>query len=79
MEGLLSIVNHNFKLDASLNALSDEDIASLWLPLVTYDNNDQKDTTRLGVGWEWDTQMSVVEEGNFTRSGLHVVDEIEIF
>ena len=73
------VVFHNLKPDASLNALSKEDIASLWLPLVIYDNTDQKQTTRLGENWEWNTKMTVVREGDFTRSGLDVVDEIEIF
>ena len=27
---------HNLKLDTSLNALSDEDIQQLWLPLVIF-------------------------------------------
>ena len=39
----------------------------------------QKDTTRLGMEWEWVTQVSVVKEGDFTRSGLEEVDEAEIF
>ena len=73
------VVYHNLKQDTSLNALSKEDIDSLWLPLVTYDNTDQKEVTRLGVEWEWNTKMSVIREGNFTRSGLEVVDETEIF
>ena len=29
--------------------------------------------------WEWVTQVSVVKEGDFTRSGLDEVDEAEIF
>jgi hypothetical protein len=29
--------------------------------------------------WEWDTPISVIREGSFTRSGLEVVDETEIF
>ena len=35
--------------------------------------------TRLGAKWEWNTPITVVREGNFTRSGLDVVDETEIF
>ena len=70
---------HNLKKDTSLNALSKTDISSLWLPLVTYDNTDQNEVTRLGMGWEWNTELSVIREGNFTRSGLDMVDETEIF
>ena len=48
-------------------------------PLMVYDNTDQKEVTRLGVDWEWTTDVTVTREGNFTRSGIEEVDEIEIF
>ena len=51
----------------------------LWLPKLIYENTDQKATTRLGVGWEWETRVIVERQGNFTWSELDVVDEIEIF
>ena len=75
------VLYHNLKLDNSLNALSKEDISKLWLPLVIYDNTDQKEVTRLGEfgNGEWNTPISVIREGNFTRSGLEVVDETEVF
>ena len=73
------VVYHNLKEDTSLNALSDININTLWLPLVIYDNTDQKEVTRQGMGWEWATPVSVIREGGFTRSGLEVVDETEIF
>ena len=73
------VVYHNLKEDASLNALSKDDIDKIWLPLVIYDNTDQKEVTRLGAMWEWNTPISVIREGSFTRSGLEVVDETEIF
>ena len=69
----------NLKSDTSLNTLTDEDINHLWLPLVIYDNTDQKETTRLGAMWEWSTTVTVTREGEFTRSGMEVVDEVEIF
>ena len=71
---------HNLKPETYLNALSLEEITSLWLPLVVYTNTDQHETTRLGDGnWEWSTYVSVKREGNFTRSGYDVVDETELF
>ena len=75
------VVYHNLKQDASLNALSKDDIDNLWLPLVIYDNTDQKEVTRLGEygNGEWNTPVSVIREGTFTRSSLEVVDETEIF
>ena len=67
----------NLKKESSLNALTDEDIKTIWLPRIVYDNTDQKEVTRLGVDWEWATTVTVTREGNFTRSwGL---DEAEIF
>ena len=61
--------------------MSDEDIKRLWLPLVIYDNTDQKENTRLGEygNGEWSTSMGVIRQGDFVRSGLEEVDEIEIY
>ena len=69
------------KAETSLNTLTDADIEKLWLPLVIYENTDQKESTRLGMDWEWVTRVSVVREGNFTRSDEYdyEVDEAEIF
>ena len=71
----------NLKHDTALNALTDEDIKTLWLPLILYDNTDQKEVTRLGEygNGEWMTFVTVSREGNFTRSGFNEVDEAEIF
>ena len=69
----------NLKQDSALNAISDDDIKALWLPLVLYDNTDQKDVTRLGMAWEWNTFVTVSREGDFERSGIDIYDEIEIF
>ena len=70
----------NLRHSTSLNALTREDIDKLWLPKVIYENTDQKDTTRLGDrNWEWETRVAVDRQGNFSRSGLDMVDEIDIF
>ena len=58
----------NLKHETALNSLTDGDIKTLWLPLILYDNTDQKEVTRLGVQWEWMTLVTVSREGNFTRS-----------
>ena len=57
----------NLKDQPYLNTLTDEDIEKVWLPLLIYDNTDQKETTRLGWRTEWSTTVTVVKEGNFTR------------
>ena len=69
----------NLKVNDSLNALTQDDINKLWLPKVIYENTDQKETTRLGVDWEWETKVKVRREGNFTKSGLEIVDETYIY
>ena len=69
----------NLKANNSLNALTQMDIKELWLPEVIYENTDQKETTRLGVDWEWKTEVVVKREGNSTIRGLHTVDETYIF
>jgi hypothetical protein len=76
---------YNLKRRTALNALTEDEIKQLWLPLVIYDNTDQKESTRLGMDWEWSTSVAVTREGrrgggeDFTRSGVDQLDEIEIF
>ena len=69
----------NLKKETSLNALTDDDIKTIWLPRIVYDNTDQKEVTRLGENWEWETTVTVTREGNFSRSSIEEVDEAEIF
>ena len=69
----------NLKNESYLNALSMEEINTLWLPLVIYTNTDQQETTRLGCCVEWSTHVLVRREGDFRRSGFEVLDEMELF
>ena len=69
----------NLKKETSLNALTDEDIRRIWLPLIVYDNTDQKETTRLGMDYEWATRVTVTREGKGERSADEEVDEAELF
>ena len=57
------------------------DIETLWSPIVIYENTDQKETTRLGEfgNGEWKTRIVVKREGNSSAGGLEMVDETEIF
>ena len=75
----LRVTFHNLKHDSSLNALPDEKVQQLWLPLVIFANTDQKETTRLGENWEWSTSLVVKREGRFTRSKMEQLHEIELF
>ena len=68
-------------MNDNLNALTQNDIETLWLPNVIYENTDQKETTRLGEfgNGEWKTKVVVKREGNSSAGGPHMVDETEIF
>ena len=72
---------HNLKVNDNLNALTQNDIETLWLPNVIYENTDQKETTRLGEpgNGEWKTKVVVRREGNSSAGGLEMVDETDIF
>jgi hypothetical protein len=67
----------NLKNETSLNALTDADVRSLWLPYVIYANTDMQEAVQLEDGL--DTTIVVTREGSFTRSGTEIIDETEIF
>ena len=67
----------NLKKKTSLNALTDEEISTLWLPYVIYSNTDMKEAVQLEDGLK--TTIVVTREGNFTRSSNEEVDETEYF
>ena len=69
----------NLKKSMTNNLLREDEVKTLWLPLVIYWNTDQEETTRLGVEWEWKTRVMVRREGNFTRSSMDRINEAEIF
>jgi hypothetical protein len=68
---------HNLKRESVLNALSEEDIWSLWLPYVIYKNTNMKEAVQLEEGLK--TTIVVGREGNLTRNVIEEVDEVEIF
>ena len=72
---------HNLKENDNLNALTQNDIETLWLPNVIYENTDQKETTRLGEfgNGEWKTKVVVMRKANSSAGGLEMVDETQIF
>ena len=70
----------NLKKDTTLNALTVSDKNNIWLPRVVYENTDQKEVTRLGMPYEWDTTVAITrEEESPKRSGMGEIDEIEYF
>ena len=70
---------HNLKSESYLNALSQDEINTLWLPLIVYLNTDQQETTRLGENWEWSTFVNVKMEGKPTPSKYKMLDETYLF
>ena len=71
---------NNLKKVEALNALNQGDIEKLWLPEVIFENTDQKESTRLGVQWEWKTNLVVRrEQERGTMRGPHFIDETEVF
>ena len=73
------VTYHNLKTNSDANRLEEDDIKKLWLPRIVYWNTNQEETTRLGENWEWKTMISVLREGNLTRSSVVEIDEAEIF
>ena len=73
------VIYQNLKNDSTNNALRQEQIRTLWLPLVIYWNTDQDETTRLGVEWEWKTNVFVERKGKAKRNVMADIDEAEIF
>ena len=69
----------NLKKDSTNNMLTQDEVNMLWLPLVIYSNTDQEETTRLGVEWEWKTDIFVEREGEAKRNSEEDIDEAEIF
>ena len=73
---------HNLKKEESLNALTDAEIETLWLPYVIYANTDMKEAVQLKLGLK--TTIVVTREGNFTvidkiNDAVSVMDETEVF
>ena len=67
---------YNLKKKQSQNSLVKDEIEKIWIPNLIYRNNKDNDNTRLGLDR---SSFFIDRKGNFTRSGLDVLDEIEIF
>ena len=74
------IFYNNLKSDLSLNVLSDEEMNSLWTPYVVFTNTNDNEATKVNHKFkDIESTMAVTREGDFTRSTLYSIDEIEIF
>ena len=67
---------HNLKTEQALNSLSDEELRSLWIPYIIFQNTDNDEAVQLdGVR----SRVFIRSESDFQRCGIEVADEIEIF
>ena len=67
---------HNLKTKPSQNTLEEDDVSKLWIPKLVYENNKDNFHTRADM---MEASLFVKRIGNFTRSGVEIVDEIEVF
>ena len=66
----------NLKEKLSRNNLEQSESAQLWIPNLIYRNNKDNDDTRSEIT---NSKFQVKRQGNFTRSTLNTVDDIDIF
>ena len=67
---------HNLKKRSSQNTLVDTDINRLWIPNIVYRNNKDNDDTLTALE---KSKLKIKRMGNFSRSSLDILDEVEIF
>ena len=65
----------NLKKRRSNNALTYEEIKNIWIPHLIFGNTKASEAT-LG---KRSTELTITREGNFTRSDLQVIEEINVF
>ena len=66
----------NLKTVKALNTLSDEELRSLWIPYIIFQNTDNDEAVELdGVR----SRVFIIRESEFERSGMDIAEEIEIF
>ena len=66
----------NLKTVKALNTLTDEELRSLWIPYIIFQNTDDDEAVELdGVR----SRVFIIRESDFQRSGMEIAEEIEIF
>ena len=66
---------YNLKTRVSANAFGIDEIKKIWIPNLIFTNTQNNENTR---GTE-DSEVTVIREGNYTRSDSSMVEEIDIF
>ena len=70
------VVYQNLKKKEALNMMSDQELSSLWIPFIIFENTDNDEAVSID---SVRSDISVSREGSFKRSGSDYVDEIEFF
>ena len=66
---------YNLKKARSSNALALEEVLSLWIPFLVFENTEHSEA----VEGTKDTELTLTREGGFVRSNKDQVEEINIF
>ena len=56
--------------------MEDKDVNKIWIPKLIYRNNRDNDRTRSELA---ESSILIRRDGNFTRTGLDIIDETEVF
>ena len=73
-------IYQNLKKKTNLNALNAADIERIWKPNIIYKNTDNYESTATkSLLNNVYTTLTISRQGNFTRSGNEVADEVEYF
>ena len=70
-------IYHNLKEKISYNVFNDEEKYNIWTPFVIYENTDNDEAVTISEMVK--SLIYVTRGGSFVRSGMDIVDEIEIF
>ena len=66
---------HNLKHGPSDNILAAHELQNIWTPSLVFENTEGREVTSLSLK----SEVEVRRSGNFSRSKIDVVDEINIF
>jgi hypothetical protein len=73
-------IYQNLKKKTNLNSLNAADIERIWKPYIIYKNTDNYESTATkSLLNNVYTTLTISRQGNFTRSGNEVADEVEYF
>lgn len=66
---------HHLQRGGAPNILAESELHNIWIPSLVFANTENREVTRLNPG----SEVKVKILGNASKSGLDLVDEIDIF